>query len=48
MVFDVPPAGEARMTRPTAGYRATVVAGTLTAVDGASTGAVPGRMLARG
>jgi N-acyl-D-aspartate/D-glutamate deacylase len=47
MVFDVPPAGEARMTRPSSGYRATVVAGTLTAVEGSSTGAVPGRMLAR-
>jgi N-acyl-D-aspartate/D-glutamate deacylase len=43
-VFDVPH-GTWRFTRPPAGFRATVVAGTPTWLDGEATGARPGRVL---
>jgi N-acyl-D-aspartate/D-glutamate deacylase len=43
-VFDVPH-GTWRFTRPPAGFRATVVAGTPTWMDGAATGAHPGRAI---
>jgi N-acyl-D-aspartate/D-glutamate deacylase len=43
-VFDVPH-GTWRFTRPPAGFRATVVAGTPTWLDGDATGARPGRVL---
>jgi len=42
--YDVPH-GTWRFTRPPAGFRATIVAGTPTWLDGASTGARPGRVL---
>ncbi|MCU1484078.1 MAG: amidohydrolase [Actinomycetia bacterium] len=42
--FDVPH-GTWRFTRPPAGFRATIVAGAPTWLDGASTGARPGRVL---
>jgi N-acyl-D-amino-acid deacylase len=46
-VFDVPPAATARMTRPAAGYRATIVGGQVTVADGRPTDNLPGRMLPR-
>ena len=42
--YDVPH-GTWRFTRPPAGFRATVVAGTPTWLDGDDTGARPGRLL---
>jgi N-acyl-D-amino-acid deacylase len=45
--YDVPH-GTWRFTRPPAGFRATVVAGTPTWLDGADTGARPGRVLRPG
>jgi N-acyl-D-amino-acid deacylase len=42
--YDVPH-GTWRFTRPPAGFRATIVGGTPTWLDGASTGALPGRPL---
>jgi N-acyl-D-aspartate/D-glutamate deacylase len=38
------PDGQWRYTRPSAGFRATIVAGTPTVVDGAATGALPARI----
>ena len=38
------PDGQWRYTRPSGGFRATVVAGTPTVLDGAATGAVPARI----
>ena len=43
-VDDIPGGGR-RLRRPPGGYRATVVAGTVTARDDAATGALPGRVL---
>ena len=43
-VYDVPH-GTWRFTRPPAGFRATIVAGTPTWLDGASTGGRPGRVV---
>ena len=37
------PGGARRFTRPSGGYRATVVAGCMTQCDGSPTGATPGR-----
>jgi N-acyl-D-aspartate/D-glutamate deacylase len=45
--YDVPH-GTWRFTRPPAGFRATVVAGTPTWLDGADTGARPGSFLRPG
>jgi len=42
--YDVPH-GTWRFTRPPAGFRATIVAGTPTWLDGDHTGARPGRMM---
>ncbi len=39
------PGGAKRFTRPTGGYRATIVNGAVTQLDGHQTGAHPGRML---
>jgi len=44
MVDDMP-GGAKRFTRPAGGFRATIVAGTLTQEDGRAVGAHPGRML---
>ena len=42
------PGGARRFTRPSGGYRATVVAGCMTQCDGSPTGATPGLMLHSG
>jgi N-acyl-D-amino-acid deacylase len=47
LVADLPGASK-RFTRPAGGYRATVVGGSVTQVDGSPTGALPGRMLHSG
>jgi len=47
IVADIP-GGAKRFTRPAGGYRATVVAGTVTHEDGRATDARPGRMLHSG
>jgi len=39
------PAGASRLRRPPGGYRATVVAGEITQLDGEPTGARPGNIL---
>jgi N-acyl-D-amino-acid deacylase len=44
LVADLP-GGNRRFTRPAGGYRATLVAGTVTQVEGRATGSTPGRML---
>jgi N-acyl-D-aspartate/D-glutamate deacylase len=46
LVRDVP-GGSARLTRPSGGYRATIVDGHLVQLDGAYTGERPGRMVDR-
>lgn len=46
-VHDLPQHG-ARLRRPEGGYRATIVAGTPTQLDGTATGARPGRVIAAG
>ncbi len=47
LVADLPGASK-RFTRPAGGFRATVVGGSVTQVDGSPTGALPGRMLHSG
>ena len=47
MAYDLP-AGGKRLLQGARGYRATVVAGSITYEDGAPTGALPGRLVRAG